>query len=100
MGQIPWAAKTSNPPRVAATSTVSRYITDEEWHFGKVPSGLQADAVVHGAPKPLLAPQVPLRRFHRNVPQQKLNLLPFAAGRVAQSKTKEPASNSLACHFV
>src|SRR5262249_35447841 len=35
----------------------------------KYPSRLKADAVVNGAPKALLAPQVSLRRFHRNVPQ-------------------------------
>src|SRR5215467_10119092 len=53
-------------------------------------SRLNADAVVNSAPKALFAPQVSLGRFHRNVPQQELDLLQFAAGGVAQAGTGAP----------
>ena len=56
------------------------------WRFDKVRSRLKADAVVNGAPKALLAPQVSLRRFHRNVTQQELDLLQLSACRVAQAR--------------
>src|SRR5262249_44136581 len=56
----------------------------------KLPSRLNADAVVNSAPKALLAPQVSLGRFHRNVPQQELDLLQFAAGGVAQAGAGAP----------
>src|SRR5262245_34018557 len=56
----------------------------------KYPSRFNADAVVNSAPKALLAPQVSLGRFHRNVPQQELNLLQFAAGGVAQAGAGAP----------
>jgi hypothetical protein len=42
-------------------------------------SWLESDFVIHDAAEPLLAPQVVLRRFHRNEPQQKLHLLQLAA---------------------
>jgi hypothetical protein len=44
---------------------------------------LQADAVVHGTTEPLLAAEVALCRLHRNMAQEKLDLLKFAAGGVA-----------------
>jgi hypothetical protein len=43
---------------------------------------LQPDLVVDGLPQPLLAAQVSLRSLHRNVAQQELNLLQFAARRM------------------
>ena len=48
--------------------------------------GFQADLVIDGTPKPLLAAQVPLRRLHRHVPQQELDLLQLAAGGVAEPR--------------
>jgi hypothetical protein len=47
---------------------------------------LQADVVVHGAPEPLLAAQVPFCRLHRNVAQQELNLFKLSSGGVAQPR--------------
>ena len=44
---------------------------------------LQADLIVDGLPQPLLAAQVSLRSLHRNVAQEELNLLQFAARRMA-----------------
>ena len=52
--------------------------------------GLNADAVIDGAPDPLLAAQVSLRRLNRDVAQQKLDLLQFASGRVAESGAGSP----------
>lgn len=46
---------------------------------------LQADPIVHRAPKALLASQVPLRGLHRDVPKEELDLFQFATGRVAQT---------------
>jgi hypothetical protein len=43
---------------------------------------LQPDLIVDGLPQPLLAAQVSLRGLHRNVAQQELNLLQFAARRM------------------
>ena len=48
---------------------------------------LQADVIVNGIPETLLVPQVSLRRLDGDVTQQKLNLLQFAAGLMAQSRT-------------
>ncbi len=42
----------------------------------------QPDLIVDGLPQPLLAAQVSLRGLHRNVAQQELNLLQFAARRM------------------
>ena len=42
----------------------------------------QPDLIVNGLPQPLLAPQISLRGLHRNVAQQELNLLQFAARRM------------------
>jgi hypothetical protein len=44
---------------------------------------LQADVVVHGAPEPLFAAQVPFCRLHRNVAQEELNLFKLSASCVA-----------------
>src|ERR1035438_2724348 len=43
--------------------------------------------VVHGVPKVLLAAQITFRGLHRCVSEQELNLLQFAATRVAQLRT-------------
>ena len=43
--------------------------------------------IVNGVPETLLAPQVSLRRLDGDVTQQKLNLLQFTAGLMAQSRT-------------
>ena len=48
---------------------------------------LDAQAVVHRAPKRLLAPEVALGRLNRDVPEEELDLVQFAAGEVAQSST-------------
>jgi hypothetical protein len=41
---------------------------------------LDAQAVVHRAPKLLLAPEVALGRLNRDVPEEELDLVQFAAG--------------------
>jgi hypothetical protein len=43
-------------------------------------SRLQANVIIRGAPEPLLTAQVSVGRLHRNVPQQKLDLLQFSYG--------------------
>ena len=48
---------------------------------------LDAQPVVYGVPKLLFAPEVALGRLDRDVPEQKLDLVQFAAGQVAQSRT-------------
>ena len=48
---------------------------------------LDAQPVVYGVPKLLFAPEVTLGRLDRDVPEQKLDLVQFAAGQVAQSRT-------------
>jgi hypothetical protein len=45
----------------------------------------QADVIVDRIPESLFAPQVPFRRLHRNVSQQKLNLLQFPTSLMAQT---------------
>jgi hypothetical protein len=48
------------------------------------PSGVfQSEVVVHRVVEFLLAAKITLRCLHRSVPQQKLNLLKFAASQVA-----------------
>jgi hypothetical protein len=51
---------------------------------------LNSDAIVDRSPDALFAPQVSLGRLHRNMAQQKLNLLQFASRRVAQPGTASP----------
>ena len=51
---------------------------------------LQADVIVDRIPESLLASQVPFRRLHRNVPQQELDLLQFAASLMAQTGSSPP----------
>jgi hypothetical protein len=41
-----------------------------------------------GEPQALFAAQVPLGRFHRDMPQQELDLLKFLAGNVAEPTTR------------
>lgn len=48
---------------------------------------LQTDVIVNCIPETLLASQVSLRRLDGDVTQQKLNLLQFTAGLMAQSCT-------------
>ena len=42
-----------------------------------------SEFVVNGATQPLLAAQIPFGRLNRDVPEQELNLVEFAAGEVA-----------------
>jgi hypothetical protein len=42
----------------------------------------QIDSVVHRVPEFLLAAQIPLGRLHRDMPEQKLNLLQFSSDEV------------------
>ncbi len=44
-----------------------------------------ANLVVHGFPKSLSTTEVPLRRLHRDVPQEKLNLLKLTAGHMTEA---------------
>ena len=53
-------------------------------------SRLQPDLVVDRLPQPLLTPEVAFRRFHRNVPEKELDLLQFAACRMAQARARPP----------
>jgi hypothetical protein len=46
---------------------------------------LESDSVVHGVSQPLLASEIAFCRLDAHVPEQKLNLLEFAAGLMAQS---------------
>ena len=46
---------------------------------------LDAQPIVHGMPQLLLAPEVALCRLYRDVAEEKLDLLQFAAGRSAQA---------------
>ena len=43
----------------------------------------EADFVIYRVSQPLLTSEVPLRRFHRNVPEKELDLLKFSASRMA-----------------
>ena len=52
---------------------------------------LQADVIIDGEPQPLFAAQVPLGRFHRNMPQEELDLLKLPASRVAEPRAGTPA---------
>ena len=47
-----------------------------------------ADSVVYGLAKSLFAAQVPLRRLHRYMPQQELNLFQLAAGSMAEPRAR------------
>jgi hypothetical protein len=48
----------------------------------------QANPIVHRVAETLFAAQVPLRRLHRDVSQQELNLLQFTAGLMAKTGTR------------
>lgn len=47
-----------------------------------------ADAIIDGTANPLLAAEVPLGRSNGDVPEEKLNLLQFAARRMAEPRTR------------
>jgi len=49
-----------------------------------------ADMIVHSVAKALLAAEIPLSRLDAHVTEQKLNLLQFAAGFVAEPCTSPP----------
>jgi len=49
--------------------------------------GFEADGIVHSVLKALLAAQISLCGFDGNVPEEKLNLLQFAAGLMAEAGT-------------
>jgi hypothetical protein len=46
----------------------------------------QIDSVVHRVSQFLLAAEIALGRLDRNMPEQKLNLLQFSAGEMAQAR--------------
>src|SRR3974377_440691 len=48
---------------------------------------LNAEAVIDSVPMLLLAPEVPFCRLDRDVPEQELDLIQFAAGQMAQTGT-------------
>jgi hypothetical protein len=48
---------------------------------------LQADVIVDGTSEPLLASEVAFGSLHRNVAQQKLDLLQFPTSGVAETRT-------------
>ena len=52
--------------------------------------GFDAQAIVNGSPNSLLAAEVPLGRLNGDVPEEELNLLEFAARRMAQPSTRSP----------
>ena len=49
---------------------------------------LDTKGVVDGATQLLLAPEVPLRRLDRDVPEEELNLIQFTAGEMTQARTR------------
>jgi len=51
---------------------------------------LDANIIVYGPADSLLAAQVPLRRLHGNMAQQKLNLLQLTASRMAEPRARSP----------
>jgi hypothetical protein len=51
---------------------------------------LKVETVVHWTSKILLAAEIPLRRLHRHMPEQELNLLQFATAVVAQLRAGSP----------
>lgn len=52
--------------------------------------GLNADLVVNGVSKMLLAAEISLGRLHGDMPKQKLDLVQFTSGIAAQSGTSPP----------
>lgn len=77
---------TSKSPSVG-----SRYKSASGVESTKTPGGrFQADPMIHRAAETLFAPQVPLRRLHRDVSQQELNLLQFTTGLMAKTGTRPP----------
>ncbi len=52
----------------------------ERVHFGL---WLQADMIIDCQPEPLFAAQIPFGCFHRDVPQEELNLFQLATGNMA-----------------
>ena len=48
----------------------------------------QADPIIHRVAEALFAAQVPLRRLHRDVSQQELNLLQFTTGLMTKTGTR------------
>jgi DNA-binding beta-propeller fold protein YncE len=58
---------------------------------------LDAQAIVHGAPEFLLAPEVPLRRLNGHVPEEELDLIQLAACQVAQTGAHEGMGTVPSC---
>ena len=61
-----------------------------KWRFRKERRGrrgsalrFEPDLIIDRMSQPLLTPEVPLRRFHRNVTEKELDLLKLSARRVA-----------------
>src|ERR1019366_2411419 len=50
----------------------------------------QANPIIHRVSKTLFATQVAFRCLHRDVPEQELNLLQFAAGRLVTEPSARP----------
>ena len=53
-------------------------------------TGLDPEPIVDGTPQLLLASQVAFRGLNRNVPQEELNLIEFAAGPMTESRACAP----------
>ena|ERR1035441_1874502 len=71
------------------------------WGFWKEPaqwfggpqssSRFQPNLVVARLPQPLLTSEIALRRFHRDVAEEKLNLFKFSACRMTEARARPPA---------
>src|SRR5262245_35812710 len=51
---------------------------------------LDSDCAVHGNPELLLAAEIHLSRLYRHMPEKELDLIQFAAGKMAQTRTSAP----------
>jgi len=49
---------------------------------------LNAQSIIYSIPKLLLAPEIPFSSLDRNMSEQELDLIQFAAGQVAQTGTR------------
>lgn len=59
---------------------------------------LDNDSIINGVANPLLAAKVSLSRLHRDVSKQKLNLVKFTAGLMAEPDASSP--EIVGCKFV
>ena len=58
----------------------------QSFHRRNSGRGLDSDLVVYGGSNSLRAAEVSLRRLHRDVPEEELDLLQFAAGGAAEAE--------------